>query len=105
MSVLERREMIGGACVTEELFPGYHFSTCAYISYMLQPEIVQDMELGKHRFSVYPVDPYTFHPFPDGRRLLCWKDNDKTVEEISRISKHDAKAFMEWQDVWERAVV
>ena len=55
--VLERRDLVGGACMTEELFPGYHFSACSYICYLLQSRIIEDLELRQHGFDVYEIDP------------------------------------------------
>jgi len=101
--VVERRDIVGGACMTEELFPGYHFSACSYICYLLQSRIVEDLELRRHGFDVYQIDPARFQPFPDGSRLLFWKDIERTQREIARISRRDAQRFPEWLDFWRRA--
>ena len=58
--VLERRDIVGGACMTEELFPGYRFSACSYICYLLQSQIIEDLELRKYGFEVYAHDPHAF---------------------------------------------
>ena len=63
---------LGGACVTEELFPKYRFSTCSYICHLLQAKVIDDLELRRYGFEVYHLDPFRFQPFPDGRRLLLW---------------------------------
>lgn len=101
--VLERRDIVGGACMTEELFPGYRFSACSYICYLLQSQIIEDLELRKHGFEVYAHDPTRFQPFPDGSRLLLWEDVERTQQEIARISPRDAERYPEWLAFWERA--
>ena len=69
--VLERREVLGGACTTEELWPGYKVSTAAYVNSLLRPEIIRDLELKRHGFEMLPRNPSSFTPFPDGRSLLA----------------------------------
>ena len=66
--LLERRDFLGGACVTEELFPGYRFSACSYICHLLQNKVIEELELRKHGFEVYHLDPSRFQPYPDGSR-------------------------------------
>src|SRR5213593_5206987 len=68
--VLERREVLGGACVTEEVWPGYKVSTAAYVNSLLRPEIIRELELARHGFEMLPSNPSSFTPFPDGRSLL-----------------------------------
>src|ERR671925_2348776 len=68
--VLERREVLGGACVTEELWPGYQVSTAAYVNSLLRPEIIRELELKKFGFQMLPRNPSSFTPFPDGRYLM-----------------------------------
>jgi len=70
--LLERRDVLGGACVTEELFPGYRFSACSYLCYLLQTKVIEDLELRRYGFEVYHIDPWRFLPLPDGERLLLW---------------------------------
>ena len=70
--VLERREFVGGAVATEELFPGYRLSSCSYICHLLQPKVIDDFELRQHGFDVYHLEPGRFQPYPDGRALLIW---------------------------------
>jgi phytoene dehydrogenase-like protein len=101
--VLERRAMVGGACVTEELFPGYRLSSCSYICHLLQEKVIADLELPRHGFEVYPLAPARFHPFPDGRHLVVWDDHARTAAEIARYSKPDAAAYPRWMELWERA--
>ncbi len=101
--VLERRDVLGGACVTEELFPGYRFSACSYICHLLQTKVIEELELRKHGFEVYHLDPSRFQPYPDGTRLLVWDDVARTQEEIARFSRRDAQRYPEWLAFWERA--
>jgi len=101
--LLERRDMVGGACVTEELFPGYRISSCSYICHLLQEKVITDLELSRHGFEVYPLEPSRFHPFPDGRYLVTWEEHQRTAEEIARYSTHDARAYLDWMAFWERA--
>src|ERR1700722_20157650 len=68
--VLERRELVGGTCVTEEVWPGYQVSTAAYVNSLLRPEIIRDLELKQHGFHMLPRNPSSFTPFPDGRYLM-----------------------------------
>ena len=103
VQVLERRDIVGGAAVTEEWFPGYRLSTCSYICHLLQKKVIDDLELRKYGFHVYSMDPYSFVPFPNGRHIKIWHDDHKTAEEIRTISPHDADAWIEWIDFWRRA--
>ncbi len=84
--VLERRPMVGGACVTEELFPGYRLSSCSYLCHLLQEQVIRDLDLPRHGFKVFPLEPARFHPFPDGRHLVVWEDVGRTAAEIERYS-------------------
>ena len=68
--VLERRHLVGGACVTEETFPGFKVSTAAYVNSLFRQEIVRDLRLGDYGFEVLPRNPSSFTPYPDGRLLL-----------------------------------
>jgi phytoene dehydrogenase-like protein len=101
--VLERRDLVGGACVTEELFPGYRLSSCSYICHLLQEKVIRDLELPRHGFEVFPLEPARFHPFPDGRHLVVWDDHRRTAGEVARHSAADAAAYPRWMDLWERA--
>ncbi len=85
--VLERREVLGGACVTEEVWPGFKVSTAAYVNSLLRPEIIRDLELKRHGFEMLPRNPSSFTPFPDGRSLLLGPDKALTHREISKFSR------------------
>ena len=90
--VLERREMIGGATVTEEIWPGYRLSTCSYVCNLLLPEVIRDLDLRRHGYDVRPFDPQHFVPFPDGRFLMSFLDEAKTEAEILKFSRNDVAA-------------
>ncbi len=100
--VLENRELVGGACVTEELWPGFRVSTAAYLCSLLQQRVVQDLDLERFGYVVDPKDPAFFSPFPDGRYLFLWKDRGKTLEEIARFSRRDAESYPAYEDHLER---
>ena len=104
VTMLERRGVVGGAAVTEEWFPGYQIGTCSYVCHILQKKVIDDLELRKYGFHVYPIDPSRVHPFPDGRVITFWHDDAKTTEEIRKLSPRDADAWPEWAEFWHRAV-
>src|SRR5919199_4907785 len=89
--VLERRPVLGGACVTEEVFPGCKVSTAAYVNSLLRPQIIRELELKRHGFEMLPRNPSSFTPFPDGRSLLLGPDKALTHREISKFSSKDAE--------------
>jgi phytoene dehydrogenase-like protein len=91
--VLERREVVGGACVTEEIAPGVRASTTSYIASMLRPEIVADLGLAERGLRMVPCEPGLQVVFEDARVLPWWSTHERTAEEIRRISAHDADAF------------
>jgi phytoene dehydrogenase-like protein len=93
--VLERRPVLGGAAVTEEIFPGYKFTEFSYVVSLLRPEIIRDLELPKHGLRILPL-PSTFTPTDDGDYLGLWDDHDLTRREIYRHSPRDAEAYDEY---------
>jgi phytoene dehydrogenase-like protein len=90
--VVEKRELVGGATVTEEIVPGFKFTVFSYVVSLLRPEIIEELELAKHGLELLPLDG-TFTPLPDGRYLARWHDSEKTRMEISRFSKKDADNY------------
>ncbi|MFL5530549.1 MAG: phytoene desaturase family protein, partial [Gemmatimonadales bacterium] len=100
--VLERREVLGGACVTEELWPGFKVSTAAYVNSLLRPEIIRDLELKRHGFKMLPRNPSSFTPFPDGRSLLLGPNKAQTHSEVSKFSTKDADALPKYEAMLER---
>src|SRR5213593_2191989 len=95
--VLERRELVGGCVVTEELWPGYKVSTASYVNSLFRPEIIRDLELKKYGFELLPRSPSSFTPFPDGRYLMMGPDKQLTHREISKFSKKDADALPRYE--------
>lgn len=95
--VLEKRPIVGGACVTEEVFPGYKVSTTSYVCSLLRPEIIRDLELRRFGYEILERDPSSFSPYPGDRYLMFWRDKAKTCEEIAKFSKKDAARFPEFE--------
>jgi phytoene dehydrogenase-like protein len=93
--VLERRHVLGGAAVTEEVFPGFKFSVCSYVVSLLRPEIIRELDLPRHGLEILPLDG-TFTPMPNGDYLWRVNDHAKTRREIARHSKLDAEAYDEY---------
>jgi phytoene dehydrogenase-like protein len=100
--VLERRDVVGGACVTEEVFPGFKVSTAAYVTSLFRPEIVRDLRLADHGFQVLARDPSSFTPFPDGRSLTMGPDRALTLKEIAQFSARDAERYPDYEAMLER---
>ena len=96
--VLERRNIVGGCCVTEEIAPGCSVSTASYIASMLRPEVISDLHLGEHGLRMVPCDPAIQVPFPDGQVVPWWADRDRAKEEFSKISAKDAETFVQVDD-------
>ena len=90
--VLERRHVLGGAAVTEEVFPGFKFSVCSYVVSLLRPEIIRDLDLPRHGLEILPLDG-TFTPLPNGDHLWRVNDHGKTYREIARHSRLDADTY------------
>lgn len=100
--MLERRHKVGGAVVTEELVPGFHFDLggSAHILIHHTP-IVQDLQLTRYGLDYIDVDPLFFAPFPDGSHITFWKDLERTCASIAAISPHDADAYRDFIRRWE----
>ena len=101
--VLERRDILGGACNTEEFAPGYHASTGAYVLSMLREAIWRDMRLVRRGVHVDPAGP-TLNVFPDGARYLLGEDMADNVEETKRFSPSDANELERFEDDLARLV-
>ena len=100
--VLERRELVGGCAVTEEIWPGYRVSTAAYLSSLMQERIVRELELPRFGYHVDAKDPAFFSPFPDGHYFFMWQDQRKTLAEIAKFSKRDAERYPAYEAHLER---
>jgi phytoene dehydrogenase-like protein len=92
--VLERREIVGGCCVTEEISPGCRVSTTSYIASMLRPEVISDLRLRDHGLRMVPCDPAIQVPFPDGHVVPWWAERERAKSEFKKISARDAETFL-----------
>ena len=96
--VLERRDIVGGCCVTEEIAAGCRVSTTSYIASMLRPEVISELGLADHGLRMIPCDPAIQVPFPDGHVVPWWADRERAREEFSKISTKDAARFVQVDD-------
>ena len=94
--VLERREKVGGVCVTDETFPGFRFTTAAQVLSLLRPQVIRDLRLHDHGFQFIPMST-SFAPFPDGRCLLLGLGEEQDRESISQFSKCDADVYPKFE--------
>ncbi len=99
--VLERRPTVGGAAITEELVPGFQFTTFSYAISLIRPDIVQDLQLAKHGMMVLPLSR-TFQPGYDGQYLLLGPDKDENFDEISRFSRTDAESYRDLSHLFDK---
>lgn len=93
--VLERRHVLGGAAVTEELHPGFKFSVCSYVVSLFRPHIIRELELAKHGMQIIPLE-CSFTPHLEGEGLVRWSDPHRTRREVSRFSQNDAEVYPEF---------
>ena len=100
--VLERRHIVGGACVTEEVFPGFKVSTTSYVCSLLSPKVIRDLEMKRYGYEVLERHPSSFSAFPDGSHLFLSGDQDMNVREISKFSKRDAERYPAYEAMLER---
>ena len=90
--VLERRHLVGGAAVTEEIYPGFKYSVCSYVVSLLRPEIIRELQLAKHGLRLLPLE-CSMSPLPDGRALVRWPESARTRDEIGAFSRRDADIY------------
>ena len=100
--VLERRSILGGCCITEELWPGFKVSTAAYVNSLLRPEIIRDLNLKRHGFEMIPRNPSSFTPLLDGRYLMMGPDRNLTLQEIAKFSTKDAENYPRYEEMLTR---
>ena len=93
--VLERRERVGGAAMSEEVFPGFRFSVFSYVVSLLRPEIIRELELPRHGLHILPLES-TLTPLSNGDYLAQWSDHDQNRRELARHSSRDAEAYDEF---------
>src|SRR3954447_1453338 len=104
VEVLERREIVGGACVTEELWPGVRASPGAYTLSLLRREIVRDLPLPGRGLEVGVQEPYLFAPFLDGRRVVTWSSRERTHAQLAADeSRADGDGYAAWSWRWDAA--
>jgi phytoene dehydrogenase-like protein len=96
--VLERRHLLGGAAVTEEIFPGFKYTVCSYVVSLLRPEAIRDLDLPRHGLHIMPLDS-TFVPMEDGNYFAYYPDSASTRDEILRHSARDADAYYEFNQM------
>lgn len=96
VAIVERRTAVGGACVTEELFPGYSISTASLVTTLFPTQIIDDLSLAEHGLQIIARDPSVTALFPDGRTLMLGADEAANAAEISKFSERDAKQYAEY---------
>jgi phytoene dehydrogenase-like protein len=99
--VLERRDVIGGCSVTEELWPGYKISTASYVVSLLLPEIIEELKLKQHGLRILPRNPSSFTPTNDGRHLLLGPDQEFNQTQIAKFSAKDAENYPRYEALLE----
>ena len=100
VAVLEKRGIVGGATITEEVWKGFKVSRLSYAYSLFDPQIVKDLKLVEHGLKVVSTDPDLFVPFPDGKYAFIWEDAKKTAEGFEKFSKKDAKMYLEYLEFW-----
>lgn len=101
VAILERRDVIGGCSVSEELWPGYKISTASYVVSLLLPEVIRELELQRNGLKILPRNPSSFTPTTDGRSLLLGPDQRFNQEQISKFSRADAESFPKYEALLE----
>ena len=96
--VLERRHLVGGAAVTEEIFPGFKYTVYSYVISLLRPEVIQELQLYKHGLHLLPTNG-SFIPMEDGNYFASYPDEASSLEEIRRHSNRDADMVEEFNNV------
>lgn len=102
--VIERSHRIGGACITEELVPGYTFSTFAYTAHGPAAKICRDLEIPADAFTIVEYDPAQFAPFPDGDHILLWKDSERTAAGLERFGPGEGEGYLAFSKFMNDAV-
>ncbi len=103
--VLERRERLGGACTLEEPFPGFLVSPCAYVVGLLDPSVIEELELGRHGYDAIVADPNLWCPLPDGSSIASFVDHERTVAHLraNGFAESDIKGYEAYEAIFERA--
>ena len=96
--VLERRHVVGGAAITEQPWgPDFKMTALSYVVSLMPPTIVDELELARFGYKVYPQHPY-FVAYPDGRYLKMCEDRARRREQIAKFSTKDAEEIDRWDD-------
>jgi phytoene dehydrogenase-like protein len=103
--VLERRDQVGGTCVTEEKVPGFKMSTTSYVNSLFQPQIIRDLELKKHGYRVFRRGASHFVPLPDGGHFMSTGDEAHDLEQVRKFSRRDASALVEFEGLMAKMAV
>jgi phytoene dehydrogenase-like protein len=103
VALLERRHVVGGATITEEIYPGFKFLPGSYLISLLRPQVIRELELPKHGLEIIPLES-TVAPLPDGNYFADWPDHDLTRQEIERFSRKDAERYDEFNAVMRRII-
>jgi len=100
VGVFEKREIVGGACVSEEIWKGYKFSTASYVLSLYKQKFIEELNLKKYGFHVFIKDPAIFIPFEKNKYIFNWLDAKKTKKEFEKFSKKDSKNYDKWRNFW-----
>ena len=100
VAVFERRDILGGACVSEELWPGYKLSTGAYVISLFKEKFIKELKLEEYGLKIYIKDPTIFVPFSKGKYIFNWVNPEKTKKEFEKFSKNDARNYDKWREFW-----
>ena len=95
--ILERRDQVGGAAITDEFHPGFHCSTLAHSAGPIRPDIVRDMQLEKQGVRFITPETCVTALSPDGRTLSLYQDTNKSAQAIARFSEKDAEKYPEFE--------
>lgn len=102
VAVFERREIIGGACVTEELWKGVKVNTGAYVLSLFHKKIIEDLKLDELGLKVYVKEPGLYLPMENGKNLFIYSNKEKTLKEIEKFSRNDKVNYEKWLSFWNK---
>ena len=102
--IVERAGHVGGACITQELLPGYRFSTFAYGAHGPVPKVCRDLEIPAEAFQVAAPDPTLVQVYPDGDRVILWSDPSRTEAELARFGQQEVRGFRAYRTFCARAL-
>lgn len=102
VAVFERRSIVGGMCVSEEIWPGFKLSTGAYVISLFKRKFIKELKLEQHGLKIFLKDPMIFVPFKNKSYIYLWSDVERTKKEIEKFSKKDSIAYEKWSSLWEK---